>query len=440
MKVLFIRPNPNLNNTYHKSFFSKFQGRLNAHLPFLTFPMLAAVTPDHHTITIFDERYQDINYDYDCDLVGITTMTNDATRAYHIADEFRKRGIPVILGGCHPSALPKEAKQHADSVVIGEAEEIWPQVLKDFEQNELQTFYHQLKPIDLKYIPKPRRDLMIPSFIATSVQSSRGCPHGCKFCFVTNSEHGRIFRKRSIDKIIEEIKQVPQRLIFFYDSSLTIDVEFTKSLFKAMIGLKKKCICLGNIDILSKDEKLLALSKDAGCLQWHIGFESISSQTIEEIGKKTNQINNYLKTVKNIHKYGMNVHGYFIFGFDNDTKKSFDDTLQFVKKAELDSADFCILTPLPGTPIYDDLLKQGRILIKDWAKYTYQTNVVFKPKNLTEDELLQGIKQILKEYYSYSSILQRLSKMLKRGILNFHVYLFILDNVFTRYYYMKYLR
>jgi len=438
MKILFINPNPSSNtNNFQKSFVSRLQGRISILSAPLAFQMLAAVTPKEYNIKMIDETYQNINFKDKYDIVGITAMTPNALRAYEIADNFRKRDITVVIGGSHATVLPEEAKQHADSVVIGEAEETWPQVLDDFKVGKLKPFYKQTKPVDLKKIPPPKRDIVNRSFIAAGVQSSRGCPYKCKFCFYSNTLYGGKFRKRPIENVINEIKQIPQKLIIFHDSSFTIDVNHTKKLFKAMIGLNKKFICLGNVDVLSKDDELLKLSKEAGCIQWHIGFESMSPKVLEKVGKITNKTKDYHLAVKKIHEYGMNAHGFFMFGFDDEPESIFKETMTFVKKSKLDSAEFNILIPYPGTSIYDDLSQEGRIITKDWSKYRFHKNVVFKLKNFTDEELFINVKKMVYEYYSYPGISKRFSNALKRGIWTFHPLLFIIENVFTKSYYLK---
>jgi len=439
MKILLINPNPSLTSKNSSNFplFERLKGRFNIISAPLAFPMLAAVTPKQHIISMLDETYENIDFNVECDIVGITSMTPGALRAYEIADEFRKRNKTVVIGGSHATILPKEAKKHADSVVIGEAEETWPQLLKDFENGKLKPVYHQTKPVDLDKIPPPRRDIINRSFIAAGVQTSRGCPFKCKYCFYSNSLHGHVYRKRPIDQIVEEIKNIPQKLIIFHDSSFTIDIEHTKNLFKALKGLNKKFICLGNVDVLSKDDELLNLAAKAGCIQWHVGFESLSPQALEQVGKKTNKVENYLKAVEKIHDHGMNVHGFFMFGFDKESVSVFDDTLKFLKKAKLDSADFSILVPYPGTQLYDELLEEKRILTKDWSQYSFHKDIVFKPMNQSQEKIFKNMKKLVYSYHSYPFLSQRLSGLFKRGFFNFHLILFIIENVFTRKYYLK---
>lgn len=439
MRILLINPNPSLTvrNNSNLSSFERLKGRFNIISAPLAFSMLAAVTPKQHIVNMLDENYQNIDFNVECDIVGITAMTPDAPRAYEIADEFRKRNKIVVIGGSHATVLPEEVKQHADSVVVGEAEETWPQLLKDFEEQKLKPFYHQTKPVDLNRIPSPQRNIINKSFIAAGVQTSRGCPFKCKYCFYSNSVYGSVYRKRPINQVVGEIKNIPQKLIIFHDSSFTIDIEHTKNLFRALKGLNKKFICLGNVDVLSKDDELLKLAAEAGCIQWHVGFESLSPQALEQVGKKTNKVENYLKAVEKIHNHGMNVHGFFMFGFDKEPSSVFDETLKFLKKAKLDSADFSILVPYPGTPLYDELLEENRILTKDWSQYSFHKNIVFKPINKSQEKIFKNMKKLVCSYYSYPFLSQRFLGLFKRRFFNFHLILFIIEDVFTRKHYLK---
>ena len=208
----------------------------------------------------------------------------------------------------------------------------------------------------------------------------------------------------------------------FYDTSLTINPSYSKTLFKKMIGLNKKFFCNGNSDVLARDKELVSLSKEAGCLAWLVGFESVSQETIDEVGKKTNKVDEYFQTVKNIHDNKMAVIGDFMFGFDTDTPDVFDETLKVIKELKIDIADFCMLTPFPGTPIFNKLEKEGRILTKNWPQYSLK-NVVFEPKNMTPDELIQGLRKMYYEFYSTPYTAKRIVRSLKLEIYPFFLVL-----------------
>ena len=397
MRILLVLSHWRTRNTFLNKFV------VTSSYPTLTLEQLVSTTPDHYEVDYIDERWQTVDVNWDGDLVGISTLTLSANHAYEIADAFRRRGKTVVLGGYHPSAVPEEAKQHADAVVIGEAEISWPQLIADYRHHELKPFYRS-DPVDPQLIPSPRR---LPEFRASDgiVQATRGCPYRCKFCAVQNVE-GATFRTRPIEKVVEEITALQRARFLFADSSMTINPAYTKQLFRAMKDLNVRFSCYGNIDVLRSDEKLLQASQEAGCEQWLIGFESTNQETLKSIGKKTNKVEDYASAVKKIKEYGMAIMGLFMFGFDTDTKDVFDSTLEAVCTMDLERAGFSIVTPYPGTPLFDELENEGRILTRDWSKYNLR-NVVFQPKNMTVDELLDGRESIVKEFYSLPNCLRR---------------------------------
>lgn len=395
MKILLISPHFGVKSKLLSKFIN-----YNS----LALEQVAALTPDEHDVVIINESSKDIDFEDEYDLVGISCLTCNAHRGYEIANKFQRRGIPVVLGGYHPTVLPHEAKQHADSVVIGEAEVTWPQLLNDLENKKLKPFYISNKLIEPELIPPAKRSRQNISFTA-KIQATRGCPINCEFCVVREIE-GTKFRARPINNVIEEIKSIKNKHLFFIDSSLTINPKYTKSLFKEMIGLNKKFDCFGNINVLAKDDELLSLASEAGCNKWFVGLESISQETINSIGKKTNKIEEYGIAIQKIKNHGMMITGLFMYGFDNDTPYVFDRTLQALDELNLDTASFSIVTPYPGTHLFEKLVKERRILTKDWSKYN-EGNVVFKPKNMSVEELFQGTKKASKKYYSFPNSLKR---------------------------------
>jgi len=389
--------------------------RLTALNKNLTMPILAALTPKDHNILFQEGTYDDIDFDVDCDVVGITYTTLDALCAYKIADEFLSRNIPVLLGGYHASALPDEAKQHADSVVIGEADCIWPQILKDIENDTLKSFYRQEKPIDPKMIPIPIFSLYSKN-AALGIEAARGCPVGCEFCAISNACFGNIFRARPVENVLEELRLKPQKSISFYDPSLTTNPEYAKSLFRGIrdLGLNKHFACYGNVHVLVRDEELLKLASDAGVVQWEIGFESMSQKSLDGIGKKTNKVDEYALGIKKIHDYNMMVLGDFVFGFDGDTQDIGDRTLNFVNSTDMDIPDAQILTPFPGTRLFRRLELEGRIISKDWSKYDFE-HVVFEPKNMSPEELFSVSKDFFKKSYTKRNITKRTIRGINLG-------------------------
>jgi radical SAM superfamily enzyme YgiQ (UPF0313 family) len=390
-------------------------------LPTLFARQLAAITPKKYNVEVVDERYSTINFDKKYDLVLINFNLSSVPRAYQLADIFKKKGIPVVLSGWYPSIMSEEAKKHANSVLIGRNEINWLDLLEDFEKKELKPIYGP-KNYD-KSLKIPPTNVDLPGFVLTgAIEATRGCPYRCEFCPEANTIGGSQYFKRPVDDVIDEIKSIPQKTIMFYDNSLTIDTEYSKTLFKKMKGLNKKFFCNGNIDRLAEDKELVRLAKEAGCVSWLVGFESVSQKTIDNIGKSTNKVEKYYKAVENIHENKMAIIGSFIFGFDTDTKEVFSDTLKMIKELKIDLADFCILTPFPGTPLFDKLDKEGRLIEKDWSKYTMR-NVVFKPKNLTTDELLEGVKRMYIEFYSTQNTVKRIFRGLGLGIYPFFLVL-----------------
>jgi len=388
-------------------------------LPTLQARELAAITPKRHQVCVVNERYSQINYDVVYDVVLINYVTSTAPRAYSIADTFRKKGIPVVLSGFHASGLPEEAKQHADSVLIGRNEAAWVMVLQDLEQKKLQSYYHA--PLYNISQSLPPTNVRLPGFIMTgALEATRGCPYHCEFCPETNIQGGNSYNKRPISEVIEEIKKIPQKTLMFYDTSLTIDPTYTKELFSQMKGLHKKFFCNGNADVLAKDKDLVRLSKKAGCIAWLVGFESLCQDTLDSIGKKTNKVTEYAQTIENIHKNHMAVIGDFMFGFDSDTPEVFETTLKAMKELKIDVADFSILTPFPGTPLFTKLDAEKRIQTKDW-KYYNMGHVVFSPKQMTPEELLQGVRLMYTEFYRPLYTIKRIAQNLTRGFYPFFV-------------------
>lgn len=369
----------------------------------LTLPQIAASTQSQHHVSIVDENYEPIDFNAKIDLVGITCLTMAAPRAYEIADAFRSRGIPVILGGNHPSALPDEAKQHADSVVIGEAELTWPRLLEDFEKGQLQSLYSSETAIPPDKIPNPRRDLIMRRITMDGLLIRRGCPNRCEFCTVAKLFHDAI---KNRDQVIHEIENITAKQVFIYDQNLTWDIEFLKSLLQDIKRFNKRWLANGTINFFQKNDELLRLAKEANLFYWYIGFESFSQKSLNASNKHHNQVEMYLPSLKKIKEYGMIVNGSFIFGFDEDTVDIFEITSQKLDDLGIDMAEFHVITPFPGTALYTRLKNEKRILTEDWSKYT-SANVVFKPKKMSSQQLFEGTRSVAMKFYSIRKILKR---------------------------------
>jgi radical SAM superfamily enzyme YgiQ (UPF0313 family) len=380
--------------------------------PIITLPHLASITPSKYEIEIINENYSNIDFNSDCDIVGITTYTMTAPRVYEIADEFKRRGKKVVLGGYHVTALPEEAKQHADSIVLSWAEASWPQLLDDVEKDKLKPFYGPNENYSVENIPPLRRDLINHDPMLGAVQTSRGCSNKCEFCAIGSfCQHG--IKQRPIKDVINDIKLMQNKQFIFHDPHLTVNRKYAKDLFNEIIKnkIKKYWVANGTTNVLNAvDDDFLNLARKSGCVEWFIGFESVSQEALDGIKKTHNKVEDFKKLVKRLHDHGMSVQGGIIFGFDEDKPDIFDLTLERLHEFEIDVLEINILTPYPGTPLYDRLNKDGRILTKDWSKYN-QVEVVYQPKHMTVKELLEGTSKIAKEFYSYYNIIRRNTKI-----------------------------
>jgi radical SAM superfamily enzyme YgiQ (UPF0313 family) len=406
MKILLVFPRIEHGSTTYKDKGSWVLILLG--YPIITLPHIAAITPKKHSVEILNENFEDIDYNTETDLIGITCYTMTAPRVYQISDEFRRRGKKVVLGGYHPTALPEEALQHADSVLLGMAEANWLELLKDYEKGKLKRIYQRNTNFDMGNIPSLRRDLIKHNPYMGAIQSTRGCTNRCEFCAIGSfCNHG--VRQRPIKNVIEEIKQMPNKMFIFHDPHLTVNPKYTRELFKEIIKnkIKKRWIANGTTNVLGKaDESFLNLARKAGCVEWFVGFESVSQEALNGIKKTHNKVENFKKMIKRIHDHGMTVQGGIIFGFDEDKIDIFDITLEKLHELEMDVVEINILTPYPGTPLYNRLESQGRILTKDWSRYN-QVDVVYKPKNMSPTELIDGTRKVAKEFYSLQNIFHR---------------------------------
>lgn len=395
MKLLLVMPHPNP----HRTFMSRFT------YPSLTLKQIAAVIPQEHDIDLVDERFEPIDFNKEYDAVGISTLTYNSLRGYEVAKKFREKGIPVFYGGYHASLMPDEAKQHVDAVIVGEGERVIPQVLKDIENHSLQQIYTPDRLLQPEEIPAARHDIGSYNPFNEPIQASRGCPTGCEFCAMQIVE-GNKFRGRPADHVVEELKSIKTKTIFFADASLTINPSYSKELFKGMAELNKYSECFGNINVLSRDDEFLSLAQEAGIINWYVGIESISQQNIDQAGKGTNKVENYSKAIQKIHDHGMMVTGFFMFGFDFDTTDTFKKTLDLIYEWDLDEVSFSIVTPYPGTRLFQRFEKEGRITCRDWSQFG-EGNVNYKIQGLSEEELLNGIKYMALDYYSVPHIINR---------------------------------
>jgi radical SAM superfamily enzyme YgiQ (UPF0313 family) len=384
-------------------------------LPPLNLMILASLTPDHFEIRIVDEAVTDIDFDEHADLVGITCMTPLAPRAYEIAGEFRKRGIPVVMGGIHASMMSAEAARHADTIVAGEAEEIWPGLLKDFEAGRLQKHYSLETRPCIENLPLPRRDLLTGNYFVQTVQTSRGCPHNCKFCSVTGFNGGQ-YRLRNINNVIDEINAIKEKRLFIIDDNIIgsgrqyIDRAF--ALFERLEGSGKEWGGQTCLNIVEHDG-LLAAAARSGAKAFLIGFESLNDSALNSMDKKINMrpnTRNYREAIKKIHDHGIAIVGCFIFGTDSDDQDTFKRTLDFIMETGVDAVQLSIQTPMPGTLLYEELAAENRLLLTDYPKDWESYNIfepVFQPKNMSPEELYQGVVDAYRTVSSFRTSLKR---------------------------------
>jgi radical SAM superfamily enzyme YgiQ (UPF0313 family) len=404
-------------------------------LSFLNLPYIAAATPPGVEVKIVDEAFEKINFEEKVDLVGITAQTPVALRAYQIADEFKKRGIPVVMGGVHASMLPQEALQHVDAVVVGESEEVWPDLIEDLRRGQMRRIYVGSEFVNPSDLPLPRRELLNEKFYfpLKLLETTRGCPHHCDFCGVSKF-FGFRYRNRPISEIERELKTLSQkgpvmnpvfkkilslfskdlpyflkrRLLYIIDSNIAGDRRFCLELFSLLKEFD--LLWYGHAPVsIAFDQKLLEGFAQSGCIAINIGFESFSTKNLNAMGKGFNQPSRYAEAVKRIHDQGIGIMGTFIVGLDDDEPGVFQRIIDFCIDSKLDWALTFIMAPYPGTESFLRLEKEGRIFCRDWEKYD-SLNAVYQPSGMSVEELEKGMRRIWKEVFSTSSIYKRILK------------------------------
>lgn len=379
----------------------------------LTLPLLAALTPPEHEITAVDENVESIDFGREADLVAITALTPTAPRAYEIADEFRRRGRTVAMGGVHPSLMVDEASAHADAVVIGEAEDSWPQLLADMQNGGIKPVYKSENMVDLAGLPAPRRDIMREDAYLKipKVETSRGCPFRCSFCSTTVF-YGSRMRYRPVEEVVAEVKAAGHRFVFFTDNNITANKKYAKRLFRALEPLGVYWLSQGSID-MADDLELMDLAQRSGCVGMLVGFESLSDENIAEMGKKaSNRVEEYEEKIRIFHEHKIGLIGCFVFGFDGDDETVFKRTVDFIARNNIETPQFTVLTPFPGTSLRDQMEAEGRILHSRWEKYDVG-NVVFTPSKMSPEELQQGYNWACEQVYSLKAIIMRGIRSLK---------------------------
>jgi radical SAM superfamily enzyme YgiQ (UPF0313 family) len=376
----------------------------------LTLTTLASLIPPEIPtgLRIIDEGVDEIDPDrIEADLVGISAITGTAPRAYEISALLQRRGIPIVLGGVHPTLMPEEAMRHADAVVVGYAEQSWPQLLRDFVAGRMRRRYDQSSNLSLANLPFPQRQLFDSRLVnvGDTIEATRGCIYQCDFCVVP-AAWGKPLQKPVAD-VIADIRQMAAKRVIFLDLNLIADVPYAKELFAALIPLRIRWAALVTTTI-AWDDELLDLAARSGCRGLLIGFESLNQDSLKEVRKAFNMRRSYYEVVRRIHERRIAIMGCFVFGFDHDTLDSFGETVEFVMASRMDLPRYAIAVPFPATGLFKRLRSENRITTENWSLYDGQ-HVVFQPKNMTAEELLQNTRSAWKNTYSYASIWKRLA-------------------------------
>lgn len=407
MKLLLIQP----AQMYPNGRVIQFQQSISYPISLVT---LAALTPPDVEVIIRNEYVEDIDLDMEVDLVGITGYTSQITRGYQLANAFRSKGIPVIMGGIHVSLNPAEAENHADALVIGEAEGIWPQVLEDIRANRLKKRYQRREYPDMQALVVPRYDLVdrthyiSPPTVKSNlipIQTARGCPYHCDFCSVVRFS-GRKYRMKPITHVLQEIEACESDYLFFSDDNVIGNIQRAKEFFEAITPLNVKW--MGQFpSTIGRHPELIDLAAKSGCFLLFVGFETIIPESLDDVGKSFNHRQDYADLIRRIIEAGITPFGSFAFGFDHDGPDVFDRTLEVLETTRMPLASFFILTPLPGTTLYDRLMKEDRIIDRHWHNYDL-SRVVFRPALMSPEELEEKYWEAFGQFYSRPNIIRRI--------------------------------
>jgi radical SAM superfamily enzyme YgiQ (UPF0313 family) len=375
----------------------------------LTLTTLAALVPSEIPVelTLIDEGVEDVPEGLDVDLAGLTVITGTAPRAYELSRRLRAQGVTTVLGGPHVTLIPEDAQDNADAIVVGYAEESWPELLRDFVAGKMKLRYDQAPGLSLANRPFARRDLL-PSgrYLTNNVfEATRGCVHNCDFCVVPSAWGRKPFQK-PVEEVVDDIRQHGARKLIFVDLNLIADRDYAIRLFQALAPLKVQWYGLATV-LLAEDPELLSLASESGCRGLLMGLESISEQNLRSSRKGFNSPEKYAMVVERLHAHGIALQGCFVFGLDQDEPDIFLKTAKFAVEARIDLPRFAIVTPFPNTGLYKRLVSQGRILTRNWELYDGQ-HVVFRPNKMSIKELEQGTESAWRHAYSFRSILARL--------------------------------
>jgi radical SAM superfamily enzyme YgiQ (UPF0313 family) len=370
---------------------------------------LAGLTPEGVDVRFYDDRMEVVPYDEPTDLVAMSVETYTARRAYQIASEYRRRGVPVVMGGFHPTLVPDEAAQYAESIVVGEAEAIWPGLVEDAAQGRLERVYRATGRPSLAGLRPDRTIFEGKRYLPIGlVEAGRGCHFRCEFCAI-QSFFRNTQTRRPVDDILDEIRRVRRKLIFFVDDNITSNMEQAKEFFRALIPLDVRWVSQASINA-AHDEEFLRLIKASGCQGLLIGFESLNEESLRRMQKSFNTMKGgYGRALENLRKHGIRLYVTFILGYDDDGADTYRETLEFAQANRFFMVAFNHLTPFPGTPLYDRLEREGRLLFdKWWLDPDYRYGMVpFAPVGMTADEVRDRCVEARARFYSLASIARR---------------------------------
>ncbi len=391
---------------------SEFKRRMSPPLSLVT---VASLTPKKHKVVIADENIEKLLYNDNPDIVGININVDTFERAKEIALAYRSKGSIIIFGGIHASANPFSMLVYCDSVCVGAAELSWPMMLNDFMHGRLKKIY-QNQIVDLSKIPLPDWSFInTEKYLYTNiVVTSRGCPHTCEFCYNSCGYVDNTYRNRPLENILLEIDKLKTRQVYFIDDNFIGNIQYCRNLVEELS--KRKLIWHAAVSVnIVHHKKLIDKMASSGCRSLFIGFETINSDSLKETDKKQNRIEQYEELINYLHSKGIMVNASLVFGFDSDTKEVFEKTLEWLIKNRIESVTSHILTPYPGTKLYRKIVKENRIIDFNLSNYN-TSNVVFKPKNMTAEELKDGYLWLYKEFYKHKNIFKRIPQYKKNRI------------------------
>jgi radical SAM superfamily enzyme YgiQ (UPF0313 family) len=400
----------------------------------LAIAVLNSLTPPGIQRVFYDDRLESIPYDEPTDLAAINVESYSARRAYQIAKRYRDKGVPVVMGGFHATLMPEEAMEYADAVVVGAGEPVWPTLLEDFQKGRLKPKYTGNNGNSFPGVLPDRSIYKDKKYTkVTLIEAGRGCPHHCEFCSICQFFNRKYF-PRPIEDVVNEIKSLKAKHVFFIDDNLVVNREHTKELLKALIPMK--LIWVGQVSLtVAKDPEILALMKESGCNGVLIGFESLNKENLLAMGKNINAVvEDYNESLKIFRKYRFAIYATFLFGYDHDTEKSFQESLKFSLDQNFFFMAFNHVVPFPGTPLHDRLEKEGRLLYDKWwlsDKYRFG-EIAFKPKQMSPESLARCCFEYRNKFYSLSSIVKR-GLDFRSNCKNFFMFwVYFIQNVISR--------